>query len=175
MLDNAFAGRKENDLECLTYLRNATRQGEDCYETGERFDDPLDWWLAGVISFVHCGLPVFFGLLFWMVLSLEEGDKWNVFRIPLPFITKMYKFHCDKNYYKLKAQNHDLEGYEENIKRCQNKIEKHANAVNFSMITEAALESSFQFFFQSVYYIPTLGITFYHEQMLTKCYIFSAH
>ena len=162
MLDNTFAGCKENYLECLTYLQNATRQVEDCYATEERFDDPMDWWLAGVVSFVHCGLPVFFGLLFWIILELEDnssGDNWNIFRIPLPFITKMYKFHCDKNYYTLKAQNQDKKDYEKSLKKCQIKIEKHANAVNFSMITEAALESSFQFFFQSVYYIPTLGIT----------------
>ena len=162
VLDNAYAGCKENYLECLTYLQNATRQVEDCYATEERFDDPLDWWLAGVVSFVHCGLPVFFGLLFWIILELEDnssGDNWNIFRIPLPFITKMYKFHCDKNYYTLKAQNQDKKDYEKSLQKCQIKIEKHANAVNFSMITEAALESSFQFFFQSVYYIPTLGIT----------------
>ena len=162
LLNDAVAGCNDNNLECLTYLRNATRRGEDCYETEERFNDPLDWWLAGVVSFVHCGLPVFFGLLLWIVVELEDNSKggnWNIFRIPLPFITKIYKFHCDKIYYELKAQNQDQKGYKENLKMCQNKRKRHANAVNFSLITEAALESSFQFFFQSVYYIPTLGMT----------------
>ena len=40
------------------------------------------------------------------------------------------------------------------------KIDAYENIVNLSLIVEASVESSFQFFFQTVYVLPTIILSF---------------
>ena len=52
----------------------------------------------------------------------------------------------------------NMKEYEENKKKYQNKLDKIEDIVNLSLILEASLEASFQFFFQTVYIMPSVVV-----------------
>ena len=86
--------------------------------------------------------------------------------IPLPPITKWKRFLCDRKLFQNFARqdrNNDektkLE-YEETKIKCMNEIEKNDRIVVLSLVIESSLESSFQFFLQTVFALPTLILAF---------------
>ncbi len=52
----------------------------------------------------------------------------------------------------------NMKEYEENKKKYQKKLDKIEDIVNLSLILEASLEASFQFFFQTVYIMPSVVV-----------------
>ena len=149
--------------DCLKSLRIATKNGENCFENEQRFEeDPRNWWVAGVISVVHCASPIFFSWIFWYILEAARCNRLSFFKLPLPFITKFYKCYCECQLYYLNTHKNRKESeemkkqYQLKVQKCIQRLKQNANTVNFSMIIEAAMESSFQFFFQTVYMMPTL-------------------
>ena len=53
-----------------------------------------------------------------------------------------------------------MKEYEENKKIYQKQLDKIEDIVNLSLILEASLEASFQFFFQTVYIMPSVVVAF---------------
>ena len=86
-------------------------------------------------------------------------------KFPLTFVTKTYKFIYDRmliKNYSWKERNNDkksLARYETEKERILDKISAQENIVNLSKIIESSFESSFQFFFQTVFLWPTIIIT----------------
>ncbi len=84
------------------------------------------------------------------------------FYFPLPPITNLKRFLCDRNLYKnfsnLNRNNNDKtkKEYEETNNKCMKEIEKNDRILVLSMVIESSLESSFQFFMQTIYALPTL-------------------
>ena len=52
----------------------------------------------------------------------------------------------------------NMKEYEENKKIYQKQLDKIEDIVNLSLILEASLEASFQFFFQTVYIMPSVVV-----------------
>ena len=158
-----------NSTQCLHSLKIAKAHGENCFENEDRFKDILDWWIGGVVSAIHLMIPIVFSFVFWSILERNNWSLMSLLKIPLPPITKMYKFYAECElfvaYTKKGCLNTDGKmvinmNNKNQIQKSKEKLRAIGNTVNFSMIIEAAMEASFQFFFQTVYLMPTLIISF---------------
>ena len=169
MFDNTIFECKHNFTAtmCMKSIRLLLRMGENCFENDQRFSDPNDWYIAGTVSYLHCGLPIFLAIVIWEIrqIGLECGLS-SVFTLPLPFISRFNKFICDMelfdNYFWPHRNKDHLtkKTYEKKKKDILKKIAAIENGVNLSLIIEASVESSFQFFFQTVFLLPNIVLTF---------------
>ena len=88
------------------------------------------------------------------------------FYFPLPPITKLKRFLCDWELFKNFSNPNRNENektkqeYEENKNKWMGEIEKNDRIVVLSLVIESSLESSFQFFLQTIYALPTLILAF---------------
>ena len=133
-----------NKGECLKYLAIAKKSGEDCFEKEERFTDSNDWNIAGIVTTFHYILPVFLSILLWEVLQIgKDCDLRSFTHLPLPFVTKVYKFMCDMELFKIYTQareNKEAEAeYERDKRKTMEKIDAYENIVNLSLIVEASV------------------------------------
>ena len=169
MIDITLDRCKNNFTEamCMKSLRLVQRMGEDCFENEQRFSDTKDWEIAGNISYLHCGLPILFSFIMWEIIQIgQECGVFSVFNFPLPFITRFHKFLCDRELfenYSWPQRNDDSstkDKYEYRKKRILKKAAAIEHIVNLSLIIEASVESSFQFFFQTVFALPNIVLTF---------------
>ena len=154
-------------LKCVNSLAVVKKMAEDCFENKERFTDPNDWRIAGNVSVTHCALPIIIGFILWGVLQIGYKCGLKSWRnIPFPFVTRWYRFLLDIELFKNYAwpdRNKDKKTkakYESTLKQCMEKLDDHDQIVNLSLIIESSVEASFQFFFQTVYVLPTLILTF---------------
>ena len=81
-------------------------------------------------------------------------------KIPLPLISRIYKLFLEIKKIKLRSKF----SFNEGLKKADGEIVDYEDSVNLSSSIEAAAEASPQFFFQTVYSIPTVIISFvgYH-------------
>ena len=84
-----------NPTKCLNLLDTVKTIGEDCFNIEQRFiSNPEEWNTAGIISAIHCALPIVMALLIWLIqneFKICSEDK--LFLIPFPFVSILYKFH----------------------------------------------------------------------------------
>ena len=154
-------------MTCLQSLIDARKAGKDCFEHGERFADTNDWQIAGIVCAIHCVLPIVWSLVLWEVLKFgkdcaSRGLR-SLSRLPVPIIAKFNKFISLRRMYNNFARKDRFENmkeYEENKKIYQKQLDKIEDIVNLSLILEASLEASFQFFFQTVYIMPSVVVAF---------------
>ena len=156
-----------NKTECVKSLTVVKKMAEDCFDNEERFTDPNDWWIAGTVSSVHCALPILIGFILWGVLQIGQACGLDSLQnLPLPFVTRWFKFRLDGELFRNYAwpdRNKSPESqteYETNVKQCSENLDVHDQIVNLSLIIESSVEASFQFFFQTVYVLPTLILSF---------------
>ena len=86
----------------------------------------------------------------------------EIFHLPLPPLTKFYRFICDKKLHKNYAHR-DIKtekDFEKDKKSILEEISSYENIVNLSLIIEASVESSFQFFFQTTFQLPSIILAF---------------
>ena len=76
-----------------------------------------------------------------------------MFWLPLPIVAKFNKFMCLRQMY-----NNFAENRYDSSEKFQKKLDKIEHIVNLSLILEASLEASFQFFFQTVYIMPSVVV-----------------
>ena len=138
---------------CLQSLGTALRSGDDCFNNEERFDEPREWWSAGLVSALHVVFPVVTAIIIWAIIEIKSFSRKSILRFPLPPFTKFYTMICDVNLYK------NYEDEEKN-RKWKNKLEEQSNFVITSMIVEASCESGFQFWFQTIYLMPSLILSF---------------
>ena len=150
--------------KCMDSLRNIEKLGENCFKNEQRFkENPSEWNLAGIISAVHYVLPFLISFLFWIIYELGRScGAVEIFNLPLPPLTKFYRFLCDIKLYKNFADRDvktDKE-FEKDKKSILEEISSYENIVNLSLIIEASVESSFQFFFQTTFQLPSFILAF---------------
>ena len=89
-----------NKTECVNSLAVVKKMADDCFDNEERFTDPNDWWIAGTVSSVHCALPILIGFILWGVLQIGQGcGLKSIQNLPLPFVTRWFKFRLDGELY----------------------------------------------------------------------------
>ena len=152
-----------SSFECLEVFHNASTSNiRECFELQERFDDPYQWTEVGIVSVAHILLPTVFAT-FIFALFLYNRMIRKDFSLPLIFpvtiMTKIYKAitHIRIN---INNQTKDDKNFESENKKLMQEMEGHTILSTISMILEAGLESSFQFFFQGMYLFPTLCLAF---------------
>ena len=171
---------------CYNSLNIAQRKGKNCFENEQRFDDPKEWHLAGIISLIHCIIPILFALLIFIILCVQsdtnkykivavtkkDSKKFSVSKIrdwviskipfPLPIISKVYKSLIE---WDLLHVSHVEDGNErekiEKEEKLQKMLEENEQLITLSMAIEASMEACFQFWFQTNFVLPSviLGIT----------------
>ena len=148
---------------CSGTMSLAKKTLKDCFENGERFAIPDEWLSAGIVSAVHIGLTVVISFIIWGAFDFgKECGSASIFHLPIPIITRFYRFLCDISLYKHFAKterykNQEKEKtYEAELKKITDKISAYENILNLSLIIEASVESSFQFFFQTTFILPTI-------------------
>ena len=93
---------------------------------------------------------------------------WNaaITNLPIPVITKVNRFLWDITLYRHFAwternKNADTEKiYQAKKKQIDDEISTYENVVNLSLIIEASIEASFQFFMQTIFVLPTVILAF---------------
>ena len=150
--------------ECLELVRSVALIAEECFTSDDRFEKSDDWKVVGIISACHCALPILVSIITWMF-----SNNWSLCNIrslltfPLPFVTKIYQFHYEKKLFNTYTEDRRGEEgrskFELNRGKWMNKIRNNEAVVNLSCLIEAAIESSFQFWLQTIFFIPTVIIT----------------
>ena len=156
-----------NSAICMKTLSFVKKTGQECFENEERFSNPMDWHIIGVVSGFHCGLTVVVSFIIWAAAEFgRECGAASIVNLPIPVITKFYRFLLDIKLYRNfawsdrnKSPENEKE-YEATKKEIDDKISAHENVVNLSLIIEASVESSFQFFFQTIFILPTVILAF---------------
>ena len=116
-----------------------------------------------MVSAVHLALPFLFSFIVWQVLMMGKRCSRDAF-FYFP-ITKLKRFLCDWELFKnfTLDRNKDektKQEYETTKNKWMEKIEKNDRIVVLSLVIESSLESSFQFFLQTIYALPTLILAF---------------
>ena len=139
--------------DCISSLESIRKQAS-CFENEQRFQDTNDWVIAGTVSSLHCVLPFVFSFIIGAILIKHLGCALvSIFMFPIPFLTKMYSFICERKLFNVLAwqeRNKDKESevkYEREKKTILDSISSHDHVVNLSLIIESSVESSFQFQF----------------------------
>ena len=158
------AGDNFDSDECLRLVRIVKIVAEECFVHDKRFENSFDWKIVGIISAFHCTLPIIVSIMTWMFSNnWKLCNRRSLLTFPLPFVTKIYQFHYTKKlftvYTKDRRGEDDKSYFELSRGKWMNKIRNHEAVVNLSLLIEAAIESSFQFWFQTTFLIPTVIIT----------------
>ena len=138
--------------DCEDTVKYLSKVG-DCYLLGDRFQDYPDEWLnVGLVSSVHCVLPILYSIVIWIILEIHHLQLKSFLRLPLPLVAWIYKTYCDWKLYNFlimkDTSEHTDRRRKEGQKKWKEESEKHDNIVNLASVIEAGTESSFQFFFQ---------------------------
>ena len=140
-----------NKQACKITLDEVKGISDECFENEQRFTNNTDWRIAGAVCAAHCIIPILASLILWEVI--QRGMEWSQrswTKLPIAPLTKLHKFRLEKKLYEKYAwpqRNESMETqmqYEEDKKKCKDKIEAHENVVVFSLVVESSLEASFQ-------------------------------
>ena len=120
-----------------------------------------------MVSAVHLALPFVFSFIIWQVLMMGRScSKTAFFYFPLPPIIKLKRFLCDRKLFinfsnpNRNDSEKTKQEFEETNNKCMEEIEKNDMIMVLSLVIESSLESSFQFFLQTVYALPTLILAY---------------
>ena len=92
----------------------------------------------------------------FLLVKVIECDKYVLLRFPIPPLTKVYKTVIEWKIFSNNTKREDQSEYERRKEDLQDLLAKQIMYTSISMILEAALEAGFQFWFQTIYYLPTL-------------------
>ena len=149
---------------CMDQLSLLKKIGQNCFQNEERFKkEPDEWITLGVVSGVHVGLSVVTALIIWAAVEFgREYESCFIVNLPIPLITKIHKFICDISLYKNEHKRKEIQEqeYQAQKKKIVDKISAYENVVNLSLIIEASVESSFQFFLQTTFLLPSVVLFF---------------
>ena len=108
-----------------------------------------DFIIAGIISATHVGISVIASMVLFLSTECGHFSRESLYRLPIPFVTKTRGFYLE--YQKLKILREKRSDKKTTqIRKWENRIQKHSDWINLSLMTEASFESSFQFLFQSM-------------------------
>ena len=160
-----YCARDTGDREnCFDFFENKTLIARRYREAGPRFEDPDMFRQNAIYTLVHCISPFLFIILAWLhTMRGSDVGRWErkeLTKIPLPLISRIYKLILEIKKIRLRSKF----SFNEDVKKADDDIVDYEDSVNLSSSIEAATESSPQFFFQTVYSIPTVIISFvgYH-------------
>ena len=152
--------------ECYNSLKFAERKGRVCFETENRFHDPFEWKLAGIVALIHVILPILFSLLIFIISSIQLRE-FSLSHFPFPVFTKLRKVFLDWRLFNVLSNKEDgkktegkrkIEAIMDELNNIliMDELDRHQNIMNLALIIEASFEAGFQFWFQTIYLLPSL-------------------
>ena len=111
-----------------------------------------------IVTLVHIILPFLCScLLFFTMLysKLVKGNWYLPMKFPLPPVTKLFKTVIECRFF-INNKNMEDENYEKRKSDLIQELEDQKTITTISMINEASMESSFQYFLQGLFSLPTL-------------------
>ena len=158
--DDSLVECKKALLKSLDIL-----QSEDCTENSNRFSNRNEWYLIFQIGLVHLMMPFIVAFITWVVIEQGRWSKTSILRLPIPIFTVPYKFYYDKQMIEIMAtpdrddNEETRKKYEKAKEAVQKKLDSLETTVNLSKIVESAVESRFQFFYQTVFIFPSIVLS----------------
>ena len=148
--------------KCLRHIRQVELVGSDCFNREERFTGEMssEWTAAGIITIVHCGaLPLLISFIIWLSQHSFKICNLKAFlRFPHSLPAMLYRFHYTKkligNYARDRKGHYNKWFFEVNKTKWLEKLRNNESLLNLSHMIEATSESSFQFWFQTIYAFP---------------------
>ena len=104
---------------------------------------------------IHVLLPIVFSVSAF-ILSSSISKKCSISRFPFPVFTKLTKIFLDWKLYAAFAKREEDENNTDEIEKIRDEIERHQSIMNLSLIIESSFEACFQFWFQTIYLLPSL-------------------
>ena len=137
----------EGGMKCLEELKDVFIDEDPCFfQEVNRFTNPYDWRTMFTISCVHMLLPILMCLIcsITMAFSKKKRDWWKIMGT-FAVVAKIRIFILETALFKsmAKKENATLDKKEE--------IDAFEESVTLALLIEASSESSFQFFFQTLY------------------------
>ena len=155
-----------SELACLEPLKEIKQLGVNCKEKEKnRLMESHEWRKIGIISSVNLIISFLAAFIIWLVLQTDKKWDFDIFHLPLPFLTKMKMFYWNKKLFdnysweERNSSKKNKEEFEVEKKRCLNKLADQENRIILSLIIEASVEATFQFFFQTVFLLPKILVT----------------
>ena len=107
--------------------------------------------VASAILISHCFLPWILAFIFWLIILFKWRNRKSFVQFPVTILSKFsltisqWKFYkcCTKSDQKMKE---DL----------KDKMKIQQQCIVLSLLLEASYEAGFQFWFQTIYYLPVL-------------------
>ena len=151
-----FCNNQGLDAEdCVTFIDSAI---QTCNQFKERLDQPDVWQEIGIVIAAHIIMPFVSIICFFGLFILHKTIKIDWFlplKIPLTPLTKIYETILDWKIF-LNYTDKQKGSYERKNENLKKKVAEHQILTNLSLILESSFESSFQFFFQGIFFFPTL-------------------
>ena len=107
-------------------------------------------------------LPFLLAMLTWLVMEAGRWTATSIFRVPIPLFTVPYECYLKVKHYGIMARpgrddsNKNRKQFDEDKAASLKRMDTHENIVNLAKILESAVESGFQFIFQTVFTLPSL-------------------
>ena len=144
-------------FKCQKLYDNISLFGHACYSDNKcRFEDPQQWRTMMYVSLGHCIAPILTSCLVYIIV--EMGHLHKVYKMPNPCITKFYRMLLEFKLFKMLGKEEFIDG------NHRDKMEANENSVVMSMIIEAVVESSFQFYFQTTFLVPVIIVNILNIQ-----------
>ena len=119
----------------------------------------------GVIGVGHVFIPQAVALLIGL-LSLAGTVRWV--SLPLPLITRAYRFYLDIQHALFKGLEEPSEEEQEREEEVQKKLKVNNRDILMAQQMECTGESSFQFFMQTLWLMPTLLILWWDKVRIAE-------
>ena len=151
-----FCKREEDNIKgCIDFHENKVQMGQKCLEIGPRFEDPDQFTECFWYSLIHCIAPIIWTLLaFAQTMTTTRLSMSSIKKIPFQPITRFVKIYQDIQKYTMRTR----DDFAKKVAEIEADIAEYEDSVNLSSGIEAATEAGPQFFFQTVYILPTLII-----------------
>ena len=126
---------------------------------------------ARIASLIHIVLPFFSAFFIFFTLlgsKILKFDRYLAFKLPLSPCTKFHKTVLECRTF-VNNKNKEDPSYEQTNTSLIQELEDQKIITTVSMIMESSMESSFQFYFQALFSLPTLVIAYLdiHEGKLS--------
>ena len=136
-------------FKCQKLYDNITVSGHACHDDSQcRFEEPQQWRTMMYVSLAHCIAPILTSIAVFIIVEME--DLYKVFKMPNPCITKCHRMVLEFKVFEMLGKDEFIDG------KHLDKMEANENCVVMSMIIEAVVESSFQFYFQTTFLVPVI-------------------
>ena len=125
----------------------------------QRFADENEYQVIGTVSLVHVVLPFVITILVFINLCISKVialNKFTILKFPVPPLTKTWKTIVECQSYVNNTNKENVKEFEKTNDKLLRELDEQNKLTNLSMLIEAGTESSFQFLFQSLYFLPTI-------------------